>query len=131
MVKKIVKTKEELHNALKDKVDEIIVSDAALAKHVQALKKTQKVTKVAMWTLGGMAVAAFGASVLTGGTAAPAAVAFFAPSAAAATGLSTSAVIAIISLGGSLALALIGLLKGYDVEFEGGGVTVRLRRKKD
>ncbi|MBR4518209.1 MAG: hypothetical protein IKO65_04320 [Victivallales bacterium] len=65
MTQRTVKTKEELHDALKNKVDKIIVADADLAKHVLALHKTKKISKASMFILGGSAVAALGASILT------------------------------------------------------------------
>ncbi len=121
MTQRTVKTKEELHDALKNKVDKIIVADADLAKHVLALHKTKKISKASMFILGGSAVAALGASILTGGTAAPVAIKALAATATTTTGLSTGAIVAICTLGCTTALALVGLLKGYNVHMKGPG----------
>ena len=120
-----VETKEQLKQAQMDKVEEIIV----VGKLAKDLKKAKKITTLSAASLGvltavigvGAAMAPFtaGASLVFSVTGTGAA--------AASTGLSIPAIIAIATLGSGLVLMMF---KYYEeVEFDLKNQTLKLRRK--
>ncbi len=120
MTTRTVSTKEELKQAKKDAVDEIIVV-GKLAQHIKIAKRVM--------TLGPIALAAIGVALasipMTGGLS----VAALAP-AATATGGSAVA-IAIIAVGGIV--FAIALFRDYDIDFAAcpdGRFHARLTKKK-
>ena len=126
-----VNTKEELQQALDNKVDHIIVANPELAKHIKVIKKMHRISKYSLWLLGGMAAATLGVSVLTGGAATPIAIHSFAATAATTTGLSGAEIVAIVTLGCGTFLGFAAILKGYDVvEIDGGKIVIHKKESK-
>ncbi len=126
---RIVKNKKELKQAYEDKVDKIIIT-GEFAKKVHKAKAIRKMTPAKLAILvaaltaagGGIATSSltFGTSSVIGMTAVV--------SAAAKTGLSISAIIAVSSIGLALLLAVF---KEYDfVEVKKGDWKVVLKKQK-
>ncbi|MDO4776876.1 MAG: hypothetical protein Q4A06_05390 [Cardiobacteriaceae bacterium] len=108
----IIKTKSELENALKNKVQHFEV-EGELAEN---LKKGQKITTLGKFSLAALiaSLAGVAAAPVTGGIAGVIG-ATGAASVAALTGLEIAVIMAVAFVGSGM---LIALFKGYDVEYE-------------
>ncbi|MCQ2378050.1 MAG: hypothetical protein MJ016_02420 [Victivallaceae bacterium] len=134
-----VSTKKELAKALKEQQPENSIADEKLAKKSKALAGIKKIAKKTVITIcaigavaGGVATAATLASSGTAGPIAyPLAMKFtLVGGGAAASGLSTAAIIALVTLGASFSLSAIALLKNYDVSWDVSAGHSRLLLKK-
>jgi len=122
---KIVRTKEQLKQAVKNKENEIIIDDDELAKNIFNFKRVKKLSK---WTLGlllagtGVGAIGFALAPVTGGTSAVvggiSAGVLYKISLASGTVISTSAIVAIGSLLIIGSAILFAIWKDYDVEIE-------------
>lgn len=126
---RIVKDKNELKKAYEDKVDKIIVT-GDFAKKMRKAKVIRKMTPAKLAVLGAVLTAAGGGlamSPFTLGASSVISIVTVAP-AAAKTGISISAIIAIGSIGLTLLLAIF---KEYDfIEAKKGDFKVVLKRRK-
>ena len=123
-----VKTREELETALEMKY-EIINVEGELAEKIKRTESLKKLGTVALTTLIGSIIVAFGAAPVTGGLSLPVVSAFAATTAAASgTAISSGTIIAIVAIGASLILTLY---KDYDIEVKVApdGVKVKLKLK--
>ena len=127
-MEKIVTTKEELKEAIKNKEKTIIIDNEELSRSVLKFKKIKKFSK---WTLGlllaGTAVGSVGLCLApaTGGSSAviggaTAGLVYSLTTASGAT-ISTGAIIAIGALSILGCAVLFALWKDYEVEIQGGG----------
>lgn len=128
----VVKTKEELKKAQKDKTKEFMIV-GELAEKVQKAKGISKLTKKKVIVLSGIIAAGAATAIPTGGASLGAsALGAAAVGAGAGAGLSAGAIIAIVSIGG--ALAAYALYKDYNVDFEAtptGGVKVKCTKRSN
>ena len=108
----VVSTKEELEEAVKNKVDTIVVK-GELAKKVKATKELQKKGKIAMGITITILTAAFALAPATGGLSR----ALAAPIAA-TTGLSIVAIMSVFFLGITLVMLVTN---GYDIKIGANG----------
>ena len=121
----IVKTKEQLEQAVKDKEKEIVIDDDELAKNIVRFKKIKKLSK---WTLGlllagtgvgaiglALAPATGGSSAVVGGISSGVA---YSLSTASGTVISTEAIIAIGTLCIIGSAVLFAIWKDYNVDIE-------------
>jgi len=121
----IVKTKEQLKKAVKNKEKEIVIDDDGLAKNIVKFKKIKKLSK---WTLGlllaGAGVGAIGLALApaTGGSSAVvggiSSGVMYSITTASGTVISTEAIIAIGTLCVIGSAVLFAIWKDYNVEIE-------------
>lgn len=134
---KIVTTKEQLKQAVKNKEKEIVVDNDELAKNIVKFKKIKKLSK---WTLGlllagtglgaiglALAPATGGTSAVVGGLSGLVAAKIVLSS---GTVISTGAIIAIGTLAVIGSAVLFAIWKDYDVDIEGTNPwKIRLHKK--
>ncbi len=124
-MEKIVRTKEELKQAVENKEKEIIIDDDALAKNIVKFKKIKKISK---WSLG-LFLAATGAGAVglalapvTGGTSAIVGTLssglLYSITLTSGAVISTEAILAIGTLSIIGSVVLFAIWKDYNVEIE-------------